>query len=193
MRATTAPRALKPCNGRDIAPHPFRPPRRTRKGWVTQKHGAGADLTKVRIWRRAVAGPGVFFMCTREAVGYTVAMPLNVEIEKLPDGVAVVTMTGQLTLGLNLKLADSQVHAAIAEGATKLVFDLTGLDYIDSAGLGMVVFTYGTLNEKGGTLRLCGVASRIASVLKLTKTDELLGMDGTREESLAALGVKSQE
>jgi anti-sigma B factor antagonist len=118
-------------------------------------------------------------------------MPLNVEIEKLPDAVAVVSMTGQLTLGLNLKLADSQVHAAIAEGATKLVFDLTGLDYIDSAGLGMVVFTYGTLNEKGGTLRLCGVASRIKSVLKLTKTDELLGIDDTREESLAALGVKA--
>jgi anti-sigma B factor antagonist len=118
-------------------------------------------------------------------------MPLNVEIEKLPDGVAVVSFEGQLTLGLNLKLADSQVHAAIADGDTKLVFDLTGLDYIDSAGLGMIVFTYGTLNEKGGTLRLCGVASRIASVLKLTKTDELLGMDATREESLAALGVTS--
>jgi len=113
-------------------------------------------------------------------------MPLNVEIEKLPDGVAVVTMQGQLTLGLNLKLADSQVHAAIAEGANKLVFDLTDLDYIDSAGLGMLVFTYGTLNEKGGTLRLCGVASRIASVLKLTKTDELMGMDATRAESLCA-------
>ena len=134
-------------------------------------------------------GAADFFMCTRAAVGYTVAMPLNVEIEKLPDGVAVVSMTGQLTLGLNLKLADSQVHAAIAQGATKLVFDLTGLDYIDSAGLGMVVFTYGTLNEKGGTLRLCGVASRIASVLKLTKTDELMAIDATREESLAALGV----
>jgi anti-sigma B factor antagonist len=118
-------------------------------------------------------------------------MPLDVNIEKVTEDVAVVTMTGQLTLGLNLKLADSQVHAAIAEGASKLVFDLTGLDYIDSAGLGMVVFTFGTLNEKGGTLRLCGVAPRIASVLKLTKTDELLGMDGTREESLKALGVTS--
>lgn len=123
-------------------------------------------------------------------VGYTVAMPLNVEIEKVQDGVAVVSMQGQLTLGLNLKLADSQVHAAIAEGATKVVFDLTGLDYIDSAGLGMLVFTYGIVNEKGGTIRLCGVAPRIASVLKLTKTDELMGMDETREESLAALDVK---
>jgi anti-anti-sigma regulatory factor len=52
------------------------------------------------------------------------------------------------------------------------------------------VFTYGTVNEKGGTMRLCGVASRIASVLKLTKTDELMGMDATKEESLKALGVK---
>ena len=129
-------------------------------------------------------------MSSLKGVGYTVAMPLNVEIEKLPDGVSVVTMTGQLTLGLNLKLADSQVHAAIAEGANKLVFDMTGLDYLDSAGLGMLVFTYGTLNEKGGALRLCGVAPRIASVLKLTKTDELMGMDATKEESLKALGVK---
>jgi len=118
-------------------------------------------------------------------------MPLNVEIVKVQEGVAVVSLQGQLTLGLNLKLVDSQVHAAIAEGATKLVFDLTGLDYIDSAGLGMMVFTYGTLNEKGGALRLCGVAPRIASVLKLTKTDELMGMDETREESLKALGVTS--
>jgi len=48
-----------------------------------------------------------------------------------------------------LTLADSQVRAAIADGVNRLVFDLTGVDYVDSAGLGMIVFfASGSLREK---------------------------------------------
>jgi anti-anti-sigma factor len=61
------------------------------------------------------------------------------------------------------------------------------VDYIDSAGLGMMVYVYGALNEKNGTFRLCGVSPRVLSILKLTKTDSFLNVDGCREESLAAL------
>jgi len=115
-------------------------------------------------------------------------MPLNATIERLPEGRAVVALAGPMTLGSSLKLADAQIQTAIADGVTKMVIDLTGVDYVDSAGLGMLVFTYGTLNEKGGSLRLCGVAARVMSLLKLTKTDTFLVIDASREESLAALG-----
>ena len=87
-----------------------------------------------------------------------------------------------------MTLADSQVRAAIADGVNRLVFDLTGVDYVDSAGLGMIVFfASGSLREKNGVIRLCGVAPRVVSLLKLTKTDSFLPIDPGREESLAAL------
>lgn len=108
-------------------------------------------------------------------------------IETLPEGTAVVTVSGPLTLGMSLKLADSQVQEAIAAGVTRMVFDLTGVDYVDSAGLGMIVYTYGVLNQKSGSLRLCGVSPRVLSLLKLTRTDTVLAIDASREESLAAL------
>ncbi len=108
-------------------------------------------------------------------------------IERLPDATAVVTVSGPMTQGSSLKIAESQVRAAIADGVSRLVFDLTGVEYIDSAGLGMIVFAYGALSQKNGTLRLCGVAPRVASLLKLTRTDGFLPMDAGREESLAAL------
>lgn len=114
-------------------------------------------------------------------------MPLDSTIEKLPEATAVVTLAGQLTLGMNLKMADSQIQTAVAEGSTRLVIDMTGIDYIDSAGLGMLVFLYGVAREKGGAIRLCGVAPRIASLLQLTKTDGFLAVDADREASLAAL------
>ncbi len=114
-------------------------------------------------------------------------MFVSATIERLPEATAVVTMSGPLALGTSLKVADSQVQAAIADGVTRMVLDLTSVDYVDSAGLGMLVCTYGALNEKKGSLRLCGVAPRVLSLLKITKTDSFLAIDGAREDSLAAL------
>jgi anti-sigma B factor antagonist len=114
-------------------------------------------------------------------------MPLLATIEKLPEGRAFVTLAGSMTLGTSLKVADSQIHSAIADGITRIVVDLSGVDYVDSAGLGTLVFIYGTLNEKNGALRLCGVSPRVLSLLQLTKTDTFLAVDPSREASLAAL------
>jgi anti-sigma B factor antagonist len=125
--------------------------------------------------------------CPRRLFAYNSAMLMTATVERLPEATAVVTVSGPMTLGTSLKIADSQVQAAIADGVTRLVFDLTGVDYVDSAGLGMIVFTYGALREKNGVVRLCGVAPRVASLLKLTKTDSLLSIDTGRDESLAAL------
>ena len=116
-------------------------------------------------------------------------MLMTATIERLPEATAVVTFSGAMALGTSLKIADSQVRAIIADGVTQLVFDLTAVDNLDSAGLGMIVYTFGALREKNGTLRLCGVAPRVASLLKLTKTDTYLAIDPAREESLAALGL----
>ena len=114
-------------------------------------------------------------------------MLMTATIERLADATAVVTVSEPMTQGTSLTLADSQVRAAIADGVNRLVFDLTGVDYVDSAGLGMIVFASGSLREKKGVIRLCGVAPRVVSLLKLTKTDSFLPIDPGREESLAAL------
>ncbi len=112
---------------------------------------------------------------------------MSVNIENLPKCIAVVTLSGGLTLGTSLKIVDSQIQAAITDGVTKMVIDLTYVEYVDSAGLGMLVYAHGTLNEKNGALRLCGVAARVMSLLKMTKTDSFLSVDPSREESLAML------
>jgi anti-sigma B factor antagonist len=114
-------------------------------------------------------------------------MLVTAEIEHLSPETAVVTFQGSLTLGTSLKVADSQLQSAISDGVSRLVVDMSGVDFLDSAGLGMLVYIYSALNEKSGVLRLCGVSQRVASLLKLTKTDSFLAMDGCREDSLAAL------
>jgi anti-anti-sigma factor len=58
---------------------------------------------------------------------------------------------------------------------------------VDSAGLGMLMYAYGLLNDKKGVLRLCGVAPRVLSLLQMTKTDTFLPIDPSRDESVAAI------
>jgi anti-anti-sigma factor len=114
-------------------------------------------------------------------------MPVTASIERHPDGCALVVFTGQITLGSSLSMVESQIRTVINDGVHKVVFDLTDVGFIDSAGLGMLVYAYGSLAAKGGALRLCGVAPRILSLLELTRTNTLLPVDATREDSLAAL------
>lgn len=114
-------------------------------------------------------------------------MLLTAEIDRLSPETAVVTFQGSLTLGTSLKVADSQLQAAIADGVTRLVIDMSGVDFLDSAGLGMLVYIFGTLNEKNGVMRICGASQRISSVFKLTKTDSFLLVDDCRDASIAAL------
>jgi anti-anti-sigma factor len=118
---------------------------------------------------------------------YNFGMPVSANIENLPKGIAVITLSGGLTLGTSLKIVDSQIQATIADGVTRMVIDMTDVEYVDSAGLGMLVYTYGTLNEKKGALRLCGVTPRVMALLQMTKTDVLLAIDQDRQDSMAAL------
>jgi len=113
-------------------------------------------------------------------------MLLSASIDQRAGGPAVVTFTGRMTLGSSLSLVESQVRSAINGGALKMVFDMTGVELVDSAGLGMLIHVYGSLRSRGGTLRLCEVAPRVLSLLELTNINTLLPIDATLNDSLAA-------
>jgi anti-anti-sigma factor len=66
-------------------------------------------------------------------------MPVTASIEQHPDRCAVAVLTGQITLGSSLSMVESQVRSVINDGVSKIVFDLTDVGFIDSAGLGMLV------------------------------------------------------
>lgn len=114
-------------------------------------------------------------------------MSLKIKIEELTTDTAVVVFDGSLTLGMSLSLVDSQVRGLIDRGLIKLLFDLQAVSYCDSAGLGLIVHTFGLTNEKGGVLRLCCLSPRVEGVLKMSTTDSFLPVSPDRASGIAAL------
>ena len=116
-------------------------------------------------------------------------MLTQASIRSVNADTAVITLSGPLTLGTSLKTADMQIHNAIDRGVHRLVLEMSGVPYIDSAGLGALVHAFGMAKERGGSLRLCGVSERIVSLLRTTQVDSILPISADEQTALAALEV----
>ena len=83
--------------------------------------------------------------------------------------VVILDLKGKITLGEGDELLKDKVNSLVNQGHKKIVLNLAGVPYIDSAGLGEVVRTYTTVSRQGGQLKLENVTKRIADLLMITR------------------------
>lgn len=89
--------------------------------------------------------------------------------ERKINDVTVLDLTGKMTLGEGDELLKQTINNLLAAGAKKIVLNLGGVPYIDSAGLGEVVRTHTTVSRQGGSLKLLNLTKRIEDLLSITK------------------------
>jgi anti-sigma B factor antagonist len=65
------------------------------------------------------------------------------------------------------------VVAALERGATSMALDLSGVAYLDSIGLGVLITARKRTAERGGTVYLIGVGEKIHRVLRLLSMEKI--------------------
>jgi len=83
-------------------------------------------------------------------------------------------------------LAD-RVKMAIDAGARRLLVDLSGIDYVDSQGLGQMVACHTLLSSQGGQVRFVGPSPKVQRLLDMTGLPKILKVDPTLATSLNRL------
>ena len=81
----------------------------------------------------------------------------------------VLDLKGKVTLGEGDELLKDKVNSLVNQGHKKIILNLEGVPYIDSAGLGEIVRTYTTVSRQGGNLKLVNLTKRITDLLSITK------------------------
>ena len=114
-------------------------------------------------------------------------MALKFDCGTLAGGAELLTLHGSMTLGRDSQSVEATIEDMIATHRARVVIDLQGVSFIDSAGLGILVSCHGKLAAAGGQLRLAGLNDRILNVLRITKVDSVLHIDRTVADSLRAL------
>jgi anti-sigma B factor antagonist len=89
--------------------------------------------------------------------------------ERTVSDVTVLDLKGKMTLGEGDELLKDKINSLLSNGKKKLVLNLEGVPYIDSAGLGEIVRTYTTVSRQGGSLKLLNLTKRIEDLLSITK------------------------
>lgn len=101
------------------------------------------------------------------------------------SGVTVMTVIGRLDSVTSTAL-ETEVKNRIAAGGTRLVFDLSALEYISSAGLRVFLIAARTLKDKGA-LALAAPMPLVRQVLEIAGVTSLLKVYGTTADAIAAL------
>jgi len=101
---------------------------------------------------------------------------MNIQEKRAGAGIPVLELTGSMTMGVECERLAEEVERLVQQKETRIIIDLTGLQHIDSAGVGRIVSCMGKLRRAGGQLRMAGAKGMVASVLKMTRVEEVAGM-----------------
>ncbi len=104
-------------------------------------------------------------------------MILQTEIFQFEPDITGISCSGRFTLGTRLSETEAMIHSLIEQGVRKLVLDLTHVDVVDSAGLGIIIRVSGEVNERGGRLRIAGPHDQVKRLLEVTHTAAILVVD----------------
>lgn len=106
--------------------------------------------------------------------------------EKLREGAVLLTLKGFLDAHTYEEL-ENKVNALFGTKVYKLVFDLTGLDYISSAGAGVFIGAIGTAQENDGNIVLVSPTSNVKDVFDLLGLSQIFTFAENKESALRAL------
>ncbi|HXJ39656.1 MAG TPA: STAS domain-containing protein [Bryobacteraceae bacterium] len=116
-------------------------------------------------------------------------MPLSISTRTCEPGITVIELSGKVTLGRESSQIEPLTVKMLAEGTRKIVFDVSGVTYIDSSGMGQIAFSAGKVTRAGGQCRVAGAAGMVLEVFRITRVDSVVPFADTVEEACAQLGA----
>jgi anti-sigma B factor antagonist len=70
----------------------------------------------------------------------------------------------------------SDLEKLVDAGLTKIIVDCSGLEHISSYGVGVLLRLHKRLARHGGDVKLAGVHSKIATILRITRADQFFDL-----------------
>jgi len=85
------------------------------------------------------------------------------------DSITILDLSGRITLGEgSVQLRDS-IRDLLAKSVKHILLNMGDVNYIDSSGLGELVYALTSIKNQGGELKLLNLTKKVSDVLQLTK------------------------
>ena len=106
------------------------------------------------------------------------------------DGVLVVDCSGRIVFGEESAHLRDTVKKLVSEN-NRVVLNLSGINYIDSGGLGTLVALYTSARNAGGSIKLANLTQRVGDLLQVTKLLTVFEVYDNEEKAIASFSKES--
>ncbi len=110
--------------------------------------------------------------------------PFKLELEKLPSSTDTLTIY-KATGKLSLETVNEFIQKVRAETASYVVLDLSGVSFLDSAGVGALVSLFVSRRNQGKVFALAALSPQSTAVVSVAGLQNLLPVYKTVEEAMA--------
>ncbi|MFN3707641.1 STAS domain-containing protein [Microcella sp.] len=90
-----------------------------------------------------------------------------------PGGIVILKPEGRLNMVAAPGIREA-VASIVDSGRARVAVDLSGVEFIDSSGLGALISGLKTTRQAGGDLRIAGANEQVKLVLSLTNLERVL-------------------
>jgi anti-sigma B factor antagonist len=112
--------------------------------------------------------------------------------ERTVGEVVVLDLKGRITLGEGDQLLKDKVNSLVNQGRKRIILNLAGVPYIDSAGLGEIVGSYTTVSRLGGSLKLLNLTKKITDLLAITKLLTVFETFDSEDEAVRSFSASAK-
>ena len=112
----------------------------------------------------------------------------TVAVRQLGAGAAEIAISGDVTSASESAFVDAYTTAS-ADGAKVIVLDFSGLDYMNSGGIGLLVTLLVRAQRQGQSVLAYGLTDHYRQIFELTRLDEAVHIHDSEADALAAAGA----
>ncbi|MCA1822823.1 MAG: STAS domain-containing protein [Mycobacteriales bacterium] len=110
------------------------------------------------------------------------------DVRKVSDAASVLDIKGDVTAASEGALMDA--YSRVSDGATKsVVLNFSGLEYMNSGGIGLLVTLLVRAQRQRQTLAAFGLNEHYRQIFELTRLDEAISIFDTESDALRAVGA----
>jgi anti-sigma B factor antagonist len=113
-----------------------------------------------------------------------IKVPYEVRMANAHTG--IIDIQGEINAFAENILMDAYTKAT-SQGARNLVLNFSGLQYMNSSGIGLLVTMLIRANRQKQRLVACGLTDHYRQIFELTRLNEAISMYATEAEALAAV------
>jgi anti-sigma B factor antagonist len=113
---------------------------------------------------------------------------LTANVRQLPGSISVIDIQGEINAFAENALMDAYTQATSA-GSKSIILNFSGLDYMNSSGIGLLVTLLIRAQRQSQRLLAYGLSEHYRQIFELTRLNEAISIYPSEAEAVAAVSA----